>query len=182
MIVGLVNMNPSSDQKKFIETLHSLHCSVLFLDATKMPKEDIQESIQRSPVQKWIFTGSPNNVTDENTYVVPLALLDLAGKQFFFICYSMESVLYQLGYPVVKRDVYKKEYFILEHPIQSMKNPAGVYRNHHYFIPASAIEVLSEYDGEAMIFVYKNSIMTQFHPERTDDGLQMLSSWIKEGN
>jgi GMP synthase-like glutamine amidotransferase len=152
----------------------------VFLDATKKSKEDIQLIIQSSSVQKWIFTGSPNNVTDENPCVVPLRLLDFPDKQFFFICYSMESVLYQLGYPVVKRDIYKKEYFTLEHPMKSMKNPAHVFRNHHYFIPASAIEASSEYDGEAMIFLYKNSIMTQFHPERTDDGLQMLSSWIHD--
>jgi len=178
MYIGLVNMYPNSDQKKFRDTLHSLHCSVSFLDATKTTKENVFKTIQTSKIRNWIFTGSPLNVTDDNTYHVPLELLDLKDKAFFFICYSMESVLHQLGYPIVKRDVEKTEYFILEHSTELLKQPAYVFRNHHYYCPSSAIQALSEYNGEAMIVVYKNALMTQFHPEKTADGLDMIQSYF----
>jgi imidazoleglycerol phosphate synthase glutamine amidotransferase subunit HisH len=90
----------------------------------------------------------------------------------------MESVLYQLGYPIVKRDVEKTEYFVLEHSTDLLKQPAHLFRNHHYYCPSSAIQALSEYNGEAMIFVYKNALMTQFHPEKTADGLDMIQSYF----
>ena len=91
----------------------------------------------------------------------------------------MESVLIQLGYPVIKRVENKKEEFILHHNSKMLVNPAKLYRNHQYYTPFSKnVMFLANYENEAMIAVFKNSVMTQFHPEKTEDGKQMLFKWI----
>ena len=177
MQVGLVNMNPNSKPTTFVETLHSMHCNVELLDSTELSKEDIFKTIQQSPCKKWIFTGSSANIYDANAPSIRIDILN-TDKEYFLICYSMEYILHTLGYPVIRRSIGKKETFVLSHTLPNLKNPANLYRNHHYFIPSNRIQCLAEYDGEAMVYTYKNAIMTQFHPEKTDDGKQMLFSWI----
>jgi GMP synthase-like glutamine amidotransferase len=178
MEIGLVKMNPYKKPEAFIETLHTLNCRVHLLDATEMTQADLLNEINLSTVKKWIFTGSPVSIYEDNSPVVPIELLD-TPKQFFLICYSMESVLKQLNYPVIKRAENKKENFILKHNLTVLAENANLSRNHHYFTPYMKNDIfIAEYDGEAMIAVYKNSIMTQFHPERSEDGKQMLFKWI----
>lgn len=178
MLVGLVNMNPSSKQEAFVETLRSLQCIVRVIHSNEISEKELVRTIRESDIRKWIFTGSPANVYDLEAKIVPAELLDLNDKSMFFICYSMESVLKQLGYSVLKRDRNIKEEFVLQHSLPGLKNPATLYRNHQYYTPAKEIQCLAEYNGEAMIYFYKNSCMTQFHPEKTDDGKQMLFVWL----
>jgi imidazoleglycerol phosphate synthase glutamine amidotransferase subunit HisH len=109
-----------------------------------------------------------------------MELLDLPNKEYCFICYSMEYVLHKLGYPVLKRNANKKEDFLLSLPTPYRKTPASLYRNHRYYIPAESIDHLAEYDGEAMIVQYKQAYMTQFHPEKSEDGKQMLFVWLHQ--
>ena len=179
MEIGLVNMNPTKKPEVFIQTLHSLHCFIHVLDCSEMDSNEILKSIQESPIQKWIFTGSPSSVYDTNVPTVPIQILDMSEKKFFLICYSMESALIQLGYPVIKRIENKKEEFILHHNIDMLVDPAKLYRNHQYYTPFSDNGIfIANYESEAMIAVFKNSVMTQFHPEKTEDGTQMLFKWI----
>lgn len=178
--VGLVNMNPLKKPERFINSLHTIRCNVNLLDCSEMTKDEIFVAIQKSHIKNWIFTGSPSSVHDPKSPVVSLKLLDLHNKRMFLICYSMESILHQLGYPVVKRNINKKEEFVLVNPnIHLLKNPARLYRNHQYYTPRVDNDIfIANYENESMIAIYKNSIMTQFHPERSDDGLQMLFNWI----
>jgi len=148
-------------------------------------------------------------VVDSTSPIVPLNILNLNDKKFMLICYSFESVLYQLGFPVIKRYVNKKEKFRLSLDIKKIdeiqktnilynirkpthkrkiygSNKLRLRRNHHYYIPSDDINykkhpnihLVSSYRNESMMIFYKNSIMVQFHPERTSDGYKLINNWI----
>lgn len=180
MQVGLINMNPTKKPEAFVETLQSLQCNVQLVDATELPSSTVLETIRSSSIQKWIFTGSSFHIYDKDAPTISMELLDLPDKEYFFICYSMEYVLHQLGYPVLRRKKNKKETFLFSHPTHYMKSPASLYRNHHYYIPAETIRHTGQYEGETMIVFYKQACMTQFHPEKTEDGKQMLFVWLHQ--
>ena len=185
-------MNPTKKiPETFLHTLHTLSCKVFWLHCNDYTKEEIASIIKSSQIRKWIFTGSPASVYNPTSPKVSLELLNMPDKNFFFICYSMESILYQLGIPVLKRNVNKKELFQLElHRIplnifQGISKPGVFLRNHQYYTPSnldSDIQSLASYENEEMVLVYKNSIMTQFHPEKTDDGKQIIFNWVFSNN
>ena len=56
------------------------------------------------------------------------------------------------------------------------------FRNHYtYIVPDSlkhGMRLLATYKGCAMNVEYKNTVMTQWHPERTADGIQFMKEWI----
>ena len=41
------------------------------------------------------------------------------------------------------------------------------------------IKEIASYKEESMILLYRNSILVQFHPERTKDGLKFINNWIR---
>lgn len=188
MEVGFVCMYPIEKRPTFfLETLQALFCKVDVLYSYERKKEEIVEYIRSSTIRKWIFSGSPADVHNTNSPQLSLDIFAIPEKEYLLICYSMESILYQLGYPVVKRAQNKKEEFVLTFPytLRGLPNPAKLYRNHHYYTPFSSIQdsemrKIAEYEGETMMLTYKNSIMTQFHPEKTDHGKQMIFNWLHD--
>ena len=189
MEVGFVCMFPNKEKQptSFLETLHALHCRVDVLYSYERTKEDIVEHIRGSTIRKWIFSGSPADVHNLHSPQLSLDIFAIPNKEYLLICYSMESVLYQLGYPVVKRGKNKKEEFVLTFPytLRGLPNPAKLYRNHQYYTPFDSIQdqdmrKIVAYEGETMILTYKNAILTQFHPEKTDHGKQMIFDWLHD--
>ena len=148
------------------------------------------DAIQKSPIKFWIFSGSPHYVTDPKSTQVPLDILMLPNKQFMLLCYSMESLLIQLNYPLTKRRSDKREIFHLTVPVaytnnslfQSIKNPMVVRRHHHFYFPEKVIidpvNLIASYNGEAMIATYKNTLLVQFHPEKSVDGKCLILNWL----
>ena len=55
-----------------------------------------------------------------------------------------------------------------------------VRRNHHYYFPTGTVKegVLASYNGEVMLMVRDNVVMTQYHPERSKDGRQFMYNWL----
>ena len=107
------------------------------------------------------------------------------------ICYSMESILTQLGFPLCKRKQHVKEPFLLTIPPEYMKvplfanikNPMTMRRNHTRYFPSRLmkgplIEPIASYKGESMVALYKNSILIQFHPEKSPDGKKLILNWL----
>jgi GMP synthase-like glutamine amidotransferase len=170
MRIGVVKFNATDYVEKAIRKLG--HTPVIH----QINEDDIVSTIKDSPIDHWIFTGTSLAVSVLNPLSpqVPMEILQMTDKHFFLICYSMESLLYQLGYPVVERKDVKKGRFQL--------GPLNVYRYHKFYIPANKvnkkIKVLQTYDGEVMTVCYKNTILTQWHPERTNDGILCLKNWI----
>ena len=208
MNIGIINMTGFEEGTKYvIRCVKKLGYIPHNIDYTT--SDEIFKKITLSNIKHWIFSGSPQMVIDSTSPIVPLNTLNLRDKKFMFICYSMESVLYQMGFPVVKRFMNKKEKFRLgfdnkkideiqktnilyniRKPGHKRKLPRSnklrLKRNHHYYIPSDDINykkytnlyLVSSYRNESMMIFYKNSIMVQFHPERTSDGYKLINNWI----
>jgi GMP synthase-like glutamine amidotransferase len=156
---------------------------------------DIATTITNSKIKYWVFTGADRTVKPGNP-MVPIDTLDAkvnADKRFFLICYSMESALNQLGHKLHDRTLRRKEIFQLPYDIDrathqdqaalfaNLPNPMTLWRNHSWFVvvdPKSPA-VIATYQNETMLYLRKNAVMTQFHPERTKDGKQMILNWLQ---
>lgn len=171
MRVGVIKVSTKHYVEDAIKQLG--HTPVVF----QINDPDLFEKIKASTISKWIGTGSTLHLSVLNPLSpqIPLEILSLKDKEFFLICYSMESLLYQLGYPVVRRSHPAKERFQL--------GPLRVYRNHQYYIPADKLDTnvkcTETYKGEVMTVLTKNTVLTQWHPERTKDGIDVLKAWLE---
>jgi len=158
-------------------------------------KSEILHAVRHeTDIHHWIFSGGTQAVIDPETPQVPLELFDRADKTILCICYSMESVCVQLGLPIERRRVNKEGPVRLSvespyrtHPLFSgLSNPMLVRRNHRFYFRDGAtgtatrtpVVPVASYDGELMLALYKNAVLTQYHPERTKDGRDFLQNWL----
>jgi GMP synthase-like glutamine amidotransferase len=193
MRIGIVNMNKDRIEiTSLLETVRSMGHVPFVLDAIPLSSTELFTTIERSPIRYWIFTGSRYHITHSGAPVVPLELFktEKTTKRFLMICYSMESVLVQLGFPIQERYINRKEPFNLTVPkenqshslFKDIPNPMRVWRYHKWYFPrtvlASPVHLLASYNGEAMIVTYKNAVLVQHHPEKTKDGRQFLENWL----
>ena len=200
--VGLVNLNPHIKDIQTLENAcRSLGYRPLILDLTQLTKEKVYLFIKRSKIKKWIFSGSRLMVTDLCAPKIPLEIFNLENKEFMMICYSLQSVIYQMDYPISYRKNNKKEVFDLyidrktiehmnkQYLFENIAMPMKLWRNHYaFFSPSHIINTnpnndlidLVSYDGECMMLFYKNSILLQYHPEKTNDGLQLMYNWFRK--
>lgn len=187
MRVGVVNMYPSENGANFIlRALDKLQYSSFLLKADEFSEEELFARIKKSPIKNWIFSGSTLHIHHDGPQV-PLQILHLP-KRFLLICYSMESLLTRIckcSHLLKERYIHKNEIFHLKRPsdlwlFDTIKDDMVLRRNHHWYIPAGVLPVLeiASYRGELMIAEYKNCLLTQFHPEKTPDGLKILENWI----
>ena len=187
--IGVVNMY--GHQKNFhylIEALSNLGYTSHIIDG--FDTTAVYDYISKSPIHIWIFSGGDHIVIEKESPQVSLKLLQLKDKRFMFICYSMESILHQMGYPIKKRATHKKEYFNqtissqVKHVLFKDMTAFRVkfWRNHHWYFSSKDIvkpvELIASYNGEAMIATYKNAVLIQFHPERSADGKKLLWNFI----
>jgi len=188
MRIGIVNMH--KDQyfiHRIIAAVTALDHTHYIINGLTISSDRLLKRITASPIRHWIFSGSQFHVTNPENPQVPLELLNL-DKKLMLICYSMESVLLQLGFPVKERYIHRQEPFNLypsNHPLfEGIQTPMKVWRDHTWYIPASAIrspvKLLAAYNGETMIATYKNATLVQHHPEHTADGRKFLNNWLKE--
>jgi len=194
MNVGIVSMycDTNNYEHYIIDALSSIgyKSEIIYYDNP----ENVYNSIANSKIKKWIFSGSAHTVILNNSPQVPLGIFDIPDKEFLLICYSMESVLYQLNASELKkRYENKKEKFRLkidtklvkelnlEYLYNKLKNPLNLYRNHHWYLKSfklNNIKEFAKYRGESMMVIYKNAILVQYHPERTKDGIQLIHNWL----
>lgn len=151
-------------------------------------KENHYEIISKSDIKHWVFTGSPMDVTNDDAPQLDTRILRMNGKRIFLICYSMESILGQLGCKLVKRERNRKKVFFMDimyknYLVKGISSPIRAWRNHETYIPVNSltqsIKLQMQHEGEVMTCFYKNATMTQWHPEHGDDGKQMLTNWIE---
>ena len=174
MHVGIVNMYSYKLRHYLPNALASIGCDITVVDSD----EDYIDIIKRSPITHWIFTGSDSDVMKKRSPVLDLEILKMKNKRFLLICYSMESILQQLGCHLIKRPNAMKGRFDLI--MNGVKIEA--YRNHYmYVVPESikrGMRLLATYKGDTMTVSYKNAMMTQWHPERTVGGIRFLEGWL----
>lgn len=149
--------------------------------------ENHYEIMRKSTIIHWIFTGSPMDVTKDDAPQLDTRILRMEGKRVFLICYSMESILYQLGCKLVKRERNRKRIFFMDilynnYLTTGLRSPIRAWRNHETYIPVSSlkpsIKLQMMFEGEVMTCFYKNATMTQWHPEHGDDGNRFLINWL----
>lgn len=139
--------------------------------------DDWYNIVKSSHIKHWIMTGSAYDVFSSKSPQIDTRIEDLNKKLFLLICYSMESFLLKKGYDLKRRER-TKEAFMLN----SNGRHIIAWRNHNTFISTdslqSRIRLLASYKNEIMTASYKNIMMTQWHPERTNDGIVFLSKWL----
>jgi GMP synthase-like glutamine amidotransferase len=179
--IGVVNMYRTLTESNYVtNALRSMGYRPHSINGFTASREEILLHITQSPIRNWICSGSATTVNETNSPQIPLELLNLKEKRFIMICYSMESILFQLGVKINKRNVCKKELFRLTMPNDyALKNPMVVRRNHCWYFSARSVPgLIAQYDGEAMLAVYKNALLVQFHPEKTPDGKKLIELWF----
>jgi len=188
MRIGIVNMH--KDQHfihRIIAAVTALGHTHLIINGLTTSSDKLVQRIKSSPIHYWIFSGSRFHVTNPSNPQVPLELLNL-DKKLMLICYSMQSVLMQLGFPIRERYIHRQEPFNLSasnHPLfKGIQTSMKVWRDHTWYTPKAAIHnpvrLVASYNGETMIATYKNAVLVQHHPEHTADGRKFLENWLTE--
>jgi GMP synthase-like glutamine amidotransferase len=188
MRIGIVNMH--KDQHfihRIIAAVTALGHTHLIINGLTTTSDKLVQRIKSSPIHYWIFSGSRFHVTNPSNPQVPLELLNL-DKKLMLICYSMQSVLMQLGFPIRERYIHRQEPFNLSasnHPLfKGIQTSMKVWRDHTWYTPKAAIHnpvrLVASYNGETMIATYKNAVLVQHHPEHTADGRKFLENWLTE--
>jgi GMP synthase-like glutamine amidotransferase len=158
------------------------------MDGVRSSQKDIADAIKHSSVTHWIFSGSPTSVIASDAPQVPLSILGMKDKRIMCLCYSMESVLMQLGYAIKDYGSMQTEVIRLStlkpHALfDGIKDPMVMRRNHRRYISSSAIHapvhLLASYKGQAMLAVLKQTTLIQFHPEKSIDGKKLLFNWLQ---
>ena len=188
--IGVVSMYTWATGPKYVtEALVNLNYDPVVYSIHNSP--NIAKIIKDSSIKRWIFTGSKLMVPAKGSAQVPMEIMTYSDKEFFLICYSMESVLWQMGYKLHERALNRRENFDLQidstrlqsRPalMRNLKNPLHLQRNHRWYLTLdSALPgVVATYENETMMFLYKNTVMTQYHPEKTEDGKRLLLNWIE---
>lgn len=176
MEVGLVNMyDDLTNFKKLVKSIESLGYKPHIIDGKS--SEEVYDYIKGSSIKHWIFSGSDIAIVEKGSPQVPMKLFKL-NKKFMCLCYSMESVIVQLGYTLKDRKVNITENFNLDLGIT-----IKAHRNHRWYFDSDAIYKkplypIASYKGELMIALYKNAVLIQFHPERTADGKKLIEAWL----
>ena len=173
MQVGVIDFYyPRKGISPLLESLTKLGYTYKVISGESVSVKQIQES----PIKKWIMSGANRHALYDE-YQVPKQIAAIKDKDFLLICYSMESFLHQMGYPIFCRKENKKENILLTFP-----EPLKVHRNHYCYIPSfkldSRIKLINSYRGETMTALYKNITMTQWHPEGSADGNEFLKMWL----
>jgi GMP synthase-like glutamine amidotransferase len=173
MQVGVIDFYyPRKGISPLLESLTKLGYTAKVISGESL----VLKQIQDSSIKKWIMSGAHRNALTDK-YQVPQQLSKLKDKEFLLICYSMESFLHQMGYPIFCRKENKKEIISLKFPEEQK-----VFRNHYCYIPTfkldTRINLINSYRGETMTALYKNITMTQWHPEKSADGLEFLKKWL----
>ena len=171
MRIGVVDMYKDKSHSYLPMVLVSMGYEVTVIDY----KEDWLDIIKTMRIKTWFMTGSEYDVLSPTAPKIDLEILNLKNKRFFLICYSMESVLIQLGCKGIKRKKAIREFFHLTDKVEA-------YRYHHtYIVPDTlkpGMRLLATYKGDVMTVQYKNLMMTQWHPERTPDGIEYVKKWL----
>ena len=189
MIVGIVNMYSTLYGCRYlIHAIQSLGYRTHVLDGVRSSQKDIADAIKHSSVTHWIFSGSPTYVIAPDAHQVPLSVLGMKEKRIMCLCYAMESVLMQLGYAIkdygsIQTDVIRLPIMKPHALFDGIKDPMVMRRKHRRYGSSSAIHaplhLLASYKGQAMIAVFKQTTLIQFHPEKSVDGKKLLLNWLQ---
>lgn len=159
-------------------------------DVNVLSRHDNHLSIMRnSTIRYWIFTGSQLDPNDPLSPQVDKKILGLQDKRILLICYSMESMLKSLGCKLTTSKTIKDDTIPLT-PLYNnyltggMQIPISAVRTHYTHINVSSlpprIRLQMKHKNEVMTCHYRNCVMVQWHPERSEEGDLFLSNWLSK--
>ena len=175
MLVGIVNMNRYGEPTHLVDAIEKLGHTTHIIG----PSENLVSVIRKSSIDYWFFTGSSYDVLSPISPQIDVGIFDLKDKHLFLICYSMESALFNLGYKLLKKPRTNRRIFDI---VSSYGKRIHVWKSHDTYVPVSInpkLKPMARYNDEIMTIVYKNAIMTQWHPERTTDGILVMREWLQ---
>jgi GMP synthase-like glutamine amidotransferase len=147
--------------------------------------EHIYTSIYQSTITHWVCSGAEYSVHEPSSPRLPIDILLLPLKRFLFICFSMQSILHQLGNTV----------YCAPDKIQGLfrlSDSLLVYRNHYCYVTnvhsdqthyLDIVHSIIDMDGiRKVMTVYLNStsILLQWHPEKTINGYVFFKDWLQK--
>ena len=179
--VGVINFYKNKDNAKHvIRAIRILGYVPLVLHCED---PDWTTKAFQSPIRHWIATGSEWNVIDLGAPRMPRFLLDNERQRWFLICYSMQTFAYHSMRMNISK--LKERAFYLEVD----RNGAHYWRNHEYAFKKLDNSLFSRHDLKNISVSptdstiqraeYKNSILTQYHPERTLEGLEEILMFLQ---
>ncbi len=175
MFVGIVNMNRYGEPIHLIDAIEKLGHTTHIIEHS-----DITASvIKKSRIDHWFFTGSSYDVLSPISPQIDVGIFDLKDKHLFLICYSMESALLNLGYKLQKKPRTTRRIFDI---VSNTGTRLRAWKSHDTYAPISInpkLKPMARYNDEIMTIHYKNAIMTQWHPERTTDGVVVIRDWLQ---
>lgn len=175
-MIGILNMYPLQEDAKHIYNALQL-MNLEYKSINPYIDKNWFFTIENSHIKKWICTGSNRNVFDKDA--IQLKQLP-KHKEYFLICFSMQSFLvYHLNESIYH---FSKRYYCYE-----TLNDKLIWRNHQWgflkqnFTLIKNIEYSKDVLMKCIFTDVKNDIfvtMTQYHPERTVDGLKELKLFL----
>lgn len=178
-IIGIVNCNKDNKiPNDLIQVLSHLDFNSFLIS---IEQDNYIDTIRNSGIKYWIFTGSELDPTEKSP-VINLSKLKKLDESFKFlmICYSMQKILIQLHLKPKKKKLEKME---LEIPNDKTKIKVSLKNEYYFENPNKKVEnldIISEYQNVLMTAKYNgNILLTQWHPERTNDGIKFLQKWFK---
>lgn len=173
--VGVINCyKDSRNIATLVRAVRMLGCAPVVFDVSDPYWVHVARA---SPIQHWIASGSEWNVVELGAPKLPPSLLLDPQKHWFFVCYSMQSVLHQLGARIHKLPLYKKEAEAIDSRLY--------WRNHGWAFDSAGVQGLRltdpmyAKDGSLMRCLLGNAILTQYHPERTLEGLEEMRLFLR---
>ena len=178
-IVGIVNCNKHNKiPNDLIQVLSYLNFNSFLIS---IDQDNYIDTIRNSGIKYWIFTGSELDPTEKSP-VINVSKLKKLDKSFKFlmICYSMQKTLIYLGLKPKKKKLEEMELVI---PNDEKEITVSLKNEYYFKTPLSKeieeLTILSEYQNILMTAEYnENILLTQWHPERTDDGMIFLENWL----
>ncbi len=110
-------------------------------------------------------------------------ILQIKGKKFMMICYSMEIFVKLLGCSLKQHD--KNQQTTSSFDDAFLNKQIEAWRNHKFYLPVSNIHdkiiLLGSFKDQVMTAKYEDKsefLLIQWHPPYTEDGEQLLEKWI----
>lgn len=180
--IGIVNFYDNKIPEILIKILSELCDNVIVISH----KSDYMNIIKDSCIKNWIFSESNLNPNSENTPKIDIEkIAKIKGKNFLLIGYSMQKALLQKKYTL--KTTTPKKYKITtnnESLFSDIDDKMDVVKKNNHFFDVETndlkeINIKSTYNNMLMIAKYKKILMTDFCPEHSEDGMQLLENWIK---
>ena len=179
--VGIVNFNKdNSIPIKLVTKLANMGYAVYMIHYYDNYINIIEKMEE---IKYWFFSGSDYMPNLKSSPQMNEKILQIKGKKFMMICYSMEIFAKLLGCTLKQHD--KNQQTMSSFDDAFLSTTIDAWRNHKFYLPVSNIHdkmiLLGSFKDQVMTAKYVDKsefLLIQWHPPYTEDGEQLLEKWI----